>query len=99
MIRGTTPTHIFNLPFEVDIVECVRITYAQRGKTVFTKGDEDVELEGNQVRVTLTQEDTLMFDCNDCVYVQLKVKTVSGQVLATTRKKVGITTILCTEVL
>lgn len=30
MIRGTTPTHTFDLPVEEDKIKNVRITYVQR---------------------------------------------------------------------
>ena len=30
MIRGTTPTHIFKIPFAANLIQKVRVIYAQR---------------------------------------------------------------------
>ena len=61
MIQGTTPTHTFTLPFDVSMVEKVRIIYSQKDQPVVIKNTEDCQLEGNDVFVVLTQEDTFAF--------------------------------------
>lgn len=83
MRRGTTPTHTYTLPFDSALISKLRITYKQRDETVLTKSEEDVEIAGNSVSVTLTQEETLMFDERSMVEIQLKVLTTAGDVLAT----------------
>lgn len=49
MIPGTTPTHTFNLPFEVSLVQAVRVFYAVGGKVVLQKNTADVILEGSKM--------------------------------------------------
>ena len=41
MIRGTTPTHIFNIPFDTSLVDEVKITYAQEDEIILIKGTAD----------------------------------------------------------
>lgn len=82
MICGTTPTHVFVLPFDVDLIKSIRIIYAQAGEVVMTKENEDLQLEGNSVRYKLTQEETLAFDDSKRVEIQVRVLTVDGDALA-----------------
>ena len=79
--RGTTPTHTFTLPFEKDFLEDLRINYYQGKKEILVKGMQDVEVNGNDISLTLTQEETFMFKEGMNVLVQLKIKTTEGQVL------------------
>ena len=74
MIRGTTPTHTFNIPFEASDIEAARIIYAQNDKEIFTKTVADCSLNGNSISVKLTQEETFLFNCNYPVQIQLRVK-------------------------
>lgn len=77
---GTTPTHTFTLPFEKELISDLRITYSQGRKKILTKYMRDVEMDGNDINVTLTQEDTFNFKERKPVFVQLKIKVVDGQV-------------------
>ena len=79
--RGTTPTHIFTLPFEKELLADLRINYLQDNKKVLTKGKNDVTISGNDVTLMLTQEETFLFKEGKNVEVQLKIKTTDGQVL------------------
>lgn len=81
MIRGTTPTHIFTLPFDVSLVKAVMVIYAQKDQEVFTKGTNDCELEGNTISVRLTQEDTLKLKHKNNVQIQIKVLTEANDAL------------------
>jgi hypothetical protein len=93
MIRGTTPTHIFNLPFDTALIDKIKITYAQNGVVVLTKEKADCKIDGNAVTVRLTQEDTLKFDASR-VQIQVRVLTTGGDALASV-----IVTKPCEEVL
>lgn len=77
---GTTPTHTFTIPFESDLIADLRITYSQKNKKIFTKRFEDVEIVGNDINITLTQEETFNFKEKELVFIQLKIKTVDDQV-------------------
>ena len=73
MIRGTTPRHIFTLPFDVESIATLRVIYRQDKKIILTKTDSDVLLSGNSVEVLLSQEDTLSFRSGYPVEIQLRV--------------------------
>ena len=79
--RGTTPTHIFTLPFEKEKLADLRITYLQGKDKIFTKLKKDVEINGSDISLTLTQEETLLFKEGTNALIQLKIKTTDDQVL------------------
>lgn len=83
MIQGTTPTHTIHLPFEASTIAAMRLTYEQKGKIVLTKEKDDFEVSGNTIAAKLTQEETLLFDANIQVRIQLHVRTNNGKALAT----------------
>lgn len=83
MIQGTTPTHIFNLPFDSDQVSSARVIYKQREQEILRKETEDFKMDGSAISVALTQEETFLFDCKYSVKLQLRVATKSGKVLST----------------
>ena len=73
MIRGTTPKHIFALPFDVDMIAKIRIIYRQNKEIILTKTNDGVVLDGKRVEVTLSQEDTLAFQSGHKVEIQVRV--------------------------
>ena len=73
MIRGTTPTHIFTLPFTADQITKLSIAYAQGEDVVLEKVLGDCVLDGNTVSVQLTETDTLKFSDLKQVEIQLRV--------------------------
>lgn len=90
-MRGTTPTHTFKIPFDVSLVQKAVVIYAQDDIVVFSKETEQCHMNGNEISVTLTQEDTLKLDCKKLVQIQLRVLTTDGTALASvvTRMNVG----------
>ena len=99
MIQGTTPTHTFTLPFDVSMIDKVRIIYAQNDTPVVTKNTEDCKLEGNDVFVVLTQEDTFAFDHNEHVEIQIRLLTTEGKAIASHVKRIDCAKCLENEVL
>lgn len=99
MIRGTTPTHIFNIPFDTSLVDEVKITYAQDDEIVLIKGTSDCVLDTNTIKVTLSQEDTFLFDHKKNVQVQVRLLTKSGEAFASIVENVGVSKCLDNEVL
>lgn len=99
MIRGTTPTHTFNIPFDTSAVNEVKIIYAQDDEVVLEKRTEDCALEGQTISVTLTQDDTFRFDCKKAVEIQVRVLTAGGNALTSVPVKVGVSKCLDDEVL
>jgi hypothetical protein len=67
MRRGTTPTHSFELPFDIPTEAKVRVVYAQGEKykeTVLVEREKkSLVISGNKIQLQLTQEETLRFDC------------------------------------
>lgn len=93
MIRGTTPKHIFTLPFHTDAVKECRVLYAQGDDIVLTKALNDCDKSENDLIVHLTQEETFLFDSTNTVKLQLRVLTFDGEVVAS--KPMCITVTKC----
>ena len=99
MMRGTTPTHTFRLPFDTALLASARVVYKQGQREVLRKETEAFTKEGNTLKLTLSQEETLLFDCKGSVKLQLRVKTAAGQVLAMKPRIVTVDECLDGEVL
>lgn len=99
MIRGTTPTHYFTLPFDTGQVEKLIITYAQNGVVVLELTEENVAMDGQEIRYQLSQEDTLRFKSNVLAEVQVRVKTTDRNVLASNVMAISVSKILNEDVL
>ena len=97
--RGSTPIHVFTLPFSIEEVADLRIVYKQSKNKVLSREKKDVNIQGNDVVLTLTQEDTFLFNESDNVEVQLKVKTINDQVFNSDIMEMKITKALDDEVI
>lgn len=82
MVRGTTPKLEFNIPFDVSIIKNLYITFYQSHSTVMEKTEDDCELNDHTIICHLKQEDTLVFDDKLNVNIQLRIKTIDGEALA-----------------
>lgn len=82
MIRGTTPTLNFTLPFDTREIEKAFVTICQNGKIAIDKSIEQCSYSGNTLTTTLTQEETLSLECGKYVSIQVRVKTKTGTALA-----------------
>lgn len=98
MYRATTPKHTFKLPMDTSLIDALIISYAQRGKVIFEKRIEDVDMEGDTITVTLTQEETNLFSKNNMAQVQLRVK-VGGYVHASEIMEIKVNNVLNDEVM
>ena len=81
MIRGTTPTLEFNLPFKASLIKSAQIliSYVDNHKeVVIEKTLEDCVLGETSIGTELTQEETLAFPAPITAEVQLRVVT-SGE--------------------
>jgi hypothetical protein len=79
---GTTPTHNFTFPFSAELFDIVEITYAQKGKVVLQKRQEECEITDKTVTTRLTQEDTFLFSQNVPVEIQIRCVDEKGEVYA-----------------
>lgn len=62
MYRGTTPTITFALPFDGGRITALNLCFAQQGEAVLDKNLESCRVEKNSLQVTLTEQETLLFD-------------------------------------
>lgn len=99
MMQGSTPTHIFRLPIDTNLIQSLRITYAQNERKVLTKTKKDCVLDGNAVTVKLTQEETLLFKAKLDAEIQIHILTVGGDSIPSIIKKVPVRLLLDREVL
>lgn len=82
MIRGTTPTLSFELPSEIAEVSELWITVLQNSTVMINKTLAECELNGNLLTVRLTQEETLKLQGDCTAKIQLRVRTASGDAMA-----------------
>ncbi len=90
-IRGTTPSITFNLPFSVSTIKNCEVYFAQDDELLVTKTKNECTLSGNTLTTTLTQADTLKFDDESKVEIQIRFVFTNGSVDATQiiKAKVG----------
>lgn len=94
MRRGTTPTITFNLPFSVTTINNCEVYFAQNDELLLTKEESDCVLSGSTLSVTLTQNDTLLFDDEEKLQVQVRFVFTDGSVDATEVVKEKVNKIL-----
>lgn len=82
MRRGTTPTHIFTLPFGTDTVDKIRVVYKQDGEVKIVKSEADADITENKISVKLSQEETLSLNSDSKTHIQLRILTSGGDALA-----------------
>lgn len=102
MIRGTTPTLLFKLPFETTLIKSAEITieYVDGLKKMLIKKTlEDCELGEKRIGTRLTQEETLQIPAPATVFVQLRIKTDDDIVLATVPYSVTVKKLLAEDVI
>ena len=82
MIRGTTPTLEFTIPFDTELLAEAYITLAQNKTVVIDKKLSECQCSENVITVKLTQEETLKLQCNCLTEIQIRVRTKDGNALA-----------------
>lgn len=91
--RVTTPTNTFKLPENVSDYAKVEITYEQGGLQIiklYTGSPVSwASIDGKDISVTLTQEETKQFN-NGKASVQVRAKTAGGKVKASAQWLVDI---------
>ena len=84
MIRGTTPTLTFKLPFQVSNLAEYWITISQKYENIaINKTSEDCTADDDTITVILSQEDTLKLIGDKPVYIQIRALTTEDEALAT----------------
>lgn len=82
MRRGTTPKNIFETDTDLTLAEAVFLTYQQKGETVLEKGIADMTITAEAITVELSQDDTLAFDENAQVQIQIRARFPDGSAVA-----------------
>lgn len=82
MIRGTTPTLEFTVPFDTSILAEAWVTLSQKDEVVLNKQLEDCKCDERKLSVKLTQEETLLLDCKCKTEIQIRARTLEGEALA-----------------
>ena len=83
MVRGTTPTLTFTLPFPASTLSALYITISQHFDNIrIDKSLEDCTVSGSDVGTTLTQEDTLSLVAGRQTLIQVRARTRDGTALA-----------------
>lgn len=81
MIRGTTPTLEFTVPFDTSILAEAWVTLSQNDEVVLNKQLKDCKCDGRKLSVKLTQEETLLLDCKCLTELQIRARTLEGEAL------------------
>ena len=81
--RGTTPTYYFKLPFSVDTLANCEIYFSQGDTLILTKSLSDCVATTNILAVMLTQAETLQFDDEERIRIQVRFLYTDGSVEAT----------------
>ena len=93
MIRGTTPTLTFKLPFDCATIDILNISFAQYNTVVLEKELYDCDVNGNEISVTLTEDDTLKFNGGEHAEIQIRVG-IGEQRLASQIMKMAVERVL-----
>ena len=90
MIRGTTPTITYNFPFAVSSIDKIRIYFLQGKDTIITKNEGDCTMSDQSVSVTLTEEETYMFNAKKRVETKSRFLLSNGTVGGTKGKYIDV---------
>ena len=108
MRRGTTPTHTFVFKdLNPETFKVLKIYYAQRGQEILSKTSKDCAFSSEEtedgtnylVSVTLSQENTKLFNPKYPAEVQLRFLTNDDRALATEKYKLNIEDVINDETL
>lgn len=97
--QGSTPTNEITVPFPKNLIDKVVVTYYQDGKIVLEKHTDDLTISDYSVTAELNQEDTLRFEADKMVVIQIKVKTTDGDVIPSDNMYASVYKVLNKEVL
>lgn len=71
MLRYSTPTIEIETDIELKDANNLWLSFRQ-GEKILRKTKKDLDIEGTSIKVTLTQEETAMFDADKSVRIQLR---------------------------
>lgn len=86
MIRGTTPTHTFDIgdeSFDTSTLVKVNILYGQDDELLFRKKHAACTIDGRTISTKLTRQESLLFSHEKLAQVQIVAEDVSGETFET----------------
>lgn len=98
MIPGSTPTHVFTIPFDTFYLKDIRIIYSQNDEILLIKTKDDCILGDQTIKLTLTQDETYKFERGVNAEVQLRLLTMDNTCLSSVVKRFGVAKHLENEV-
>jgi hypothetical protein len=72
--KGTTPSFSFTLPYTIDEISKMSMVFVQQGKVIIKKVKSDFSHTNKIFIVSLTQQETNLFNSQNEVRVQLKLQ-------------------------
>ena len=94
MSRGTSPIITCEFPFDVSTLSYAYFTIAQNERIMLNKKIECEGLEGRQIKIHLTQEETLKLKENLQAEAQVRGITRDGEAIASDIIKIYVDKIL-----
>lgn len=96
MIRGTTPTLRFQIPYTTEQIQLGYVTFSRKGEVFLDLSfdDERITVENNYIYVTFSQEDTLRFNSRTVYSVQLRILLEGNVAVASNIITIPISSIL-----
>lgn len=79
--KGCTCKNTFPFPYAKEEVATIYITYQQDGETIIEKDIDNCEFAEGKVSVKLTQEESLKFNDDTIVKVQIRCRLNNGAVI------------------
>ncbi len=97
MIQGTTATHVFQVDHDLRGAK-VFVTYKQ-GDKIIEKTNDDIIIHADSLIVPLSQGDTMVFDDNKPIQMQIRYVRENGEASASQIMRTDIQSILKKEVI
>jgi hypothetical protein len=98
MRQGTTPTIQITInDIDLNEMQNIYVVFEQNGY-ILKKESSDLDIEGNTISVSLSQEETLSFKSGNC-NIQLRMITYDGIAMASPIKTVNVYSVLNKEVI
>ena len=80
--RGTTPKLTFPLPFDINLIDKVYITFFQKDRQAIEKDLTVCEIEENNLVLKLSQQDTLKLVSKTPLQIQIRALLTDGSAIA-----------------
>lgn len=95
--RGTTPIHMYEVPYKPEEIKKVSVTYRQNGLKIITKRDAECIIREGAIYIKLTQEETLQFQEGEAT-AQIKIGLTTGEVQRSVDHRIQVLDIADEEV-